>query len=93
MDYVERRNLIKLLKSAKSLEELIDLFSDDDVDTGYQEYYSTSLVRSQINEASRTIVDMARQDKMYVIIDYDVLNQIINGGGTGLMDKYSDTKF
>lgn len=91
MDYIERRKLIDILKNTNSIQELIALFEDND--TGYQNYYSVSAVKDQIHEASRIIKDCERQDKMYLIIDYDVLNAIINCGGAGRMDQYRNTIF
>jgi hypothetical protein len=93
MDYIERRKLIDILKNTNSIQELIALFEDNDTDTGYQNYYNVSAVKDQIHEASRIIKDCERQDKMYLIIDYDVLNAIINCGGAGKMDQYRNTIF
>jgi hypothetical protein len=93
MRYVERHKLIDLLKNADSTQELIDLFSNEDFDTEYQEYYDTESVKLQIHEASRVIGDCHKKDSMYLIVDYNTLNTIINNGGAGTMDMYSDTRF
>jgi hypothetical protein len=93
MLYIERNNLIALLKGANSIEELIDLFSDTDIDTGYQDFYDTEAVKLQISCASRIIVDVYKRDKTYAIIDEDILHKIINDGGKDVFDIYEDTKF